>query len=119
MVTMMKGARVGPLQKIPKGKHKGKDIEWVIREDPYEFMVAVKDYLQISPDQAKLFSRVTKGGKIPEQYIFRIKKQLVREIFKEEREEHQNEEAVPPFTEGHNLHTWMMGKDIEEDKSFL
>lgn len=121
-----KQVRVGPLSKMPRGKYKGKDILWVIKEDPYEFMVAVKEYLQISEEQARVFKKVTKGGKIPESYIFRIQKKTLKQIFEEDRQEtkHSQSEEVPveenvPFTPGHNIFTWMSGKDIEEDKSFL
>lgn len=121
-----KQVRIGPLSKMPRGKYKGKDILWVIREDPYEFMVAVKEYLQITPDQAKVFKGVTKGGKIPERYIFRIQKKTLKQIFEEDKQEtkYSQSEEVPveenvPFTPGHNIYTWMRGRDIEEDKSFL
>lgn len=116
MKSEIKGPRIGPLQKMPRGKHKGKDILWVIKEDPYEFMVAVKEYLQISEEQARVFKRVTKGGIIPKEYIFKIGKKVVREIFEEEK--HEKDPCVS-FTEGMNYQKWLQGKDIEEDTSFL
>lgn len=114
--------RVGPLSKMPRGKHKGKDILWVIKEDPYEFMTAVKEYLQITPEQAKEFRKITRGGRIPDEYIFKVKKATLKQIFEEDKLESKNSQTIDeevPFTPGHNLFTWSRGRDIEEDKSFL
>lgn len=100
-----KQVRIGPLSKMPRGKYKGKDILWVIKEDPYEFMTAVKEYLQVTPDQAKEFRKITKGGRIPDEYIFKVKKATLKQIFEEDRQEtkHSQSEEVPveenvPFT---------------------
>lgn len=56
--------RRGPWQTFQTGKYKGRRVEDIIRDDVYYFMWAVKEFLDVSPDQAALFRR-TSGGTIP------------------------------------------------------
>jgi len=64
--------RKGPFRKWPQGKYLGELVEDVIANDPYYFMTAVKEWLDISPYQADLFEEITGGGKIPDRYIKRV-----------------------------------------------
>lgn len=61
--------RKGPLEKFTFGKYVGCRVEDIIRRDPNYFMWAVKEWLDVSPQQAFLFETVTGGGIIPDSYI--------------------------------------------------
>ena len=61
--------REGPLDTLTRGAYKGKTVEWLIRNNPHYFMSCVKEWLDISPYQAELFTRISQGGVIPERYI--------------------------------------------------
>lgn len=62
-------SRRGPYSRFPSGKYLGQRVEDVIRRDPRYFMWAVKEWLDVSPQQALLFELQTGGGEIPSQYV--------------------------------------------------
>lgn len=68
MVQLRGGSRVGPLETFNWGKYNRVSVKDVIRKDPQYFMVAVKDWLDVSPDQATLFTLLYEG-EIPQRYI--------------------------------------------------
>lgn len=60
--------RKGPYVRFPHGRYEGATITDIIRSDPRYFMYAVKDWLNVTPEQASLFTLVT-DGEIPLRYI--------------------------------------------------
>lgn len=60
--------REGPLDTLPRGTYKGRTVDYIIRNNPRYFMSCVKEWLDISPSQAHLFTLVT-SGEIPQRYI--------------------------------------------------
>lgn len=60
--------RKGPFERLPQGKYQGSLVEDIIRRDPRYFMWAVKEWLDVSPKQATLFTLLT-DGEIPLRYI--------------------------------------------------
>ena len=69
MLENINQSRRGPLSVFKAGKYVGNRIEDIIKKDPYYFIWAVKEWLNISPEQASLFEEVTNGGTIPKKYI--------------------------------------------------
>lgn len=72
--------REGPWERIPRGIYQGKTVEWLIRNNPRYFMSCVKEWLDISPTQAKIFKEVSRGGEIPDRYIINDHPYRSREI---------------------------------------
>lgn len=72
--------REGPLDILPRGIYQGKTVEWLIRNNPRYFMSCVKEWLDISPTQAKIFKEVSHGGEIPDRYIINDHPYRPREI---------------------------------------
>lgn len=72
--------REGPWDKVPRGIYQGKTVEWLIRNNPRYFMSCVKEWLDISPTQAKIFKEVSHGGEIPDRYIINDHPYRPREI---------------------------------------
>lgn len=60
--------REGPYRRFPRGRYQGVPIEEVIRKDPRYVMWAIRDWLDVSPQQATLFTRIT-GGEIPPRFV--------------------------------------------------
>lgn len=60
--------RRGPCEVLPQGKYQGMRVDDIIRRDPRYFMWAVKEWLNVSPKQAILFTLLT-DGEIPLKYI--------------------------------------------------
>lgn len=61
--------RRGPLKTLDCGPYKGMAIDTLIRTNTRYFMSCVKEWLDISPSQARTFTLVTSGGEIPPRYI--------------------------------------------------
>ena len=72
--------REGPWDKIPRGIYQGKTVEWLIRNRTKYFMSCVKEWLDISPTQARLFKEVSQGGEIPDRYIINDHPYRPREV---------------------------------------
>lgn len=63
--------RKGPLTRFEEGEYLGERVEDIIRVNPLYFMKAVKEYLDITPEQARVFRERT-GGEIPDRFIRRV-----------------------------------------------
>lgn len=64
----MNSERKGPWEVFPFGKYKGKTLREIIREDPQYVGYCVKQYLNLSMEQAVEFENLT-DVQVPEEYI--------------------------------------------------
>lgn len=68
LARLRNGERSGPFEYFQWGKYNRRKVVDIIKEDPYYIMVAVKDWLYLSPGQATYFSQRW-GGEIPPKFI--------------------------------------------------
>lgn len=68
LARLRNGERSGPFEYFQWGKYNRRKVVDIIKEDPYYIMVAVKDWLYLSPGQATYFSRLY-DGEIPLKFI--------------------------------------------------
>ena len=68
LARLRNGERSGPFEYFQWGKYNRRKVVDIIKEDPYYIMVAVKDWLYLSPGQATYFSQRW-GGEIPLKFI--------------------------------------------------
>lgn len=64
----MNSERKGPWEVFPFGKYKGKTLRETMREDPQYVGYCIKQYLNLSIEQAMEFENLT-DIQVPEEYI--------------------------------------------------
>lgn len=69
MQQKKKEIRKGPYKRVPFGNFRGYTIEELIDSSPKEFVLFVKRWLNVTPEQATYFSNRFGGAEIPEKYI--------------------------------------------------